>query len=71
MILRLRLLEGVDCKKAFLKFGIDVIKKFEKEINRMIQNGLLEIVESTKNTQCIKLTKKGLDFANIVWKEFI
>lgn len=118
MILRLRLLEGVDVKKAYEKFGVNVLEKFEKEIERMEKKGLLRIVEgkeerkvdqkqdknnvsnntennalnntknntpnNTKNNNTnntkneiidlekkIQLTSKGLDFANIVWAEFI
>lgn len=70
MILRLRLLEGVDVQKAYQKFKINVLEKFEKEINSMEKKGLLEKIEKEKNIW-IRLTTKGLDFANIVWEEFV
>lgn len=66
MILRLRLLEGVNFKEAYNKFGINVCEKFKKEIDKMIEKELLEVTR-----QNIRLTKKGLDYANIVWEEFI
>ena len=66
MILKLRLLEGVNIAEAYEKFGVDVYKKFEKEIKKLVGKGLLEEAEDN-----IRLTKKGLDYANIVWEEFI
>jgi hypothetical protein len=39
---------------------------FEKEISKMQKMQLLQ-----KTDESIKLTKKGIDFANIVWEEFI
>ena len=75
MILRLRLLKGIDVARAYEKFGIDMCEKFKKEINTMVKKGLLEIVCTTPKEnfeeKYIRLTKKGLDFANIVWEEFV
>lgn len=70
MILRLRVLEGVSVQKAFEKFGIDICQKFKEEISKMQEKELLEVVQKEGN-KFIKLTKKGLDLANIVWEEFI
>lgn len=70
MILKLRLIEGVSVQEAYEKFGTDVYKKFEKEIKNMQDKELLKVEKKSKNT-VITLTKKGLDFANIVWEEFI
>lgn len=70
MILRLRLLEGVNVEETYEKFDVDVCEKFEKEINKMVKKGLLEIAYD-KAVKHIRLTSKGLDFANIVWEEFI
>lgn len=79
MILRLRLLEGVSKEAVYKKFGVDVLVYFKNEIEKMIQLGLLEMIEENlineNNEQVIntwiRLTEKGLDFANIVWEEFI
>ena len=68
MILRLRLLEGVNVQEAYERFGVDVSKKFVKEIERLKEEGLLTFKEEAKE---IILTKKGLDFANIVWEKFV
>ena len=70
MILRLRLLEGVNAQEFFEKFGIDVCEKFEKEIKRMQEKDLLKVIEIPGDGSIV-LTKKGLDFANIVWEEFV
>jgi len=78
MILKLRLLDGVNVQEAYKKFGINVLEKFEKEIKRMLDKGLLEIVNLSleecgqkETSKFLRLTNKGLDFANIVWEEFI
>ena len=70
MILRLRLIEGVCIEEAHEKFGVNICEKFEENIKNMIQKELLEIVEEN-NYKFIRLTKKGMDFANIVWEEFV
>lgn len=66
MILGLRMINGIDIEKFKNKFQINPIKKYQKEVERMKKADLLEIKD--KN---IMLTKKGIDFANIVWEEFI
>lgn len=68
MILRLRLLEGVDVEEAYKKFGVNVLEKFKNEISKMVEKGLLKVTMG--NNKKIQLTPKGLDFANIVWEEF-
>lgn len=67
MILKLRLLEGIFKDEAYEKFKIDVFEKFKEQIKKMINFGLLELVDSRQ----LRLTKKGLDLANIVWEEFL
>ena len=95
MILRLRLLEGVNIEDVHEKFGVDIYKKFEKEIKKLKGKGLIEVVEDIEKIasdglqksiairkeeryneiigkcEYIRLTQKGLDFANAVWSEFI
>ncbi|MBQ9267533.1 MAG: oxygen-independent coproporphyrinogen III oxidase [Clostridia bacterium] len=66
MILRLRLLEGVDIATANEKFGINVEEKFDKAIEKMKHYGLLEVTDGH-----MRLTEKGLDLANVVWEEFV
>lgn len=66
MILGLRMLSGIKISDFKEKFVDNPIFIFYKQINKLTKMGLIEI-----DNNIIKLTKKGLDFANIVWKEFI
>lgn len=64
MILKLRTLQGINVKFAKEKF--DMENRFKKEIDKLINQELLKIENGY-----LRLTEKGLDFANIVWEEFI
>ena len=66
MILNLRLINGVNISNFKNKFKENPIFLYRKELNKLVNLELLEIDENN-----IKLTKKGLDLANIVWEEFI
>lgn len=66
IILRLRLIEGLNISDINLKFDINFEEFFKKEINNLKNNGLIEIQDGN-----LKLTEKGLDFANVVWREFL
>lgn len=67
MLLSLRKLDGGVSKKVFYeKFNKKIETRFNKEINKLIKMGLLE-----ENGDSIKLTDKGIDLANIVWREFV
>ena len=65
MILKLRLIKGVNIKEANEKFKTDIVKKYEKSLEKLQKLGLIKIDEN------IYFTDKGLDLANIVWEEFI
>lgn len=64
MILKLRTLQGIDVGFANEKFEME--NKFANEIKKLIKQDLIEIKDGF-----LKLTEKGLDFANVVWEEFI
>lgn len=66
IILKLRLIEGINIVEANNKFEIDIEEKFKNEIEKMIKIGLLE-----KQNGHIQLTTTGLDLANVVWEEFV
>ncbi len=70
MILKLRLLEGVSVKEAKKSFDIDILEYFKQEISKMEKKRLLEKLDIPGDTR-VALTKKGLDFANVVWEEFV
>ena len=66
MILGLRKIEGVKISDFKNKFVDNPLYVFRNELEKLTKNDLLEIDEDV-----IKLTKKGLDFANMVWIEFV
>lgn len=66
MLLGLRKIEGVNITKYKNKFGDNPIFVYKKEIEKLVSKRLIEI-----DGNYITLTKKGLDFANIVWEEFV
>ena len=66
MLLGLRKIEGISIKEFKNKFGQNPIFLYHKELDKLVKEELLEI-----DGDYIKLTDKGLDLANLVWKEFI
>ncbi len=66
MILGLRMLEGVKISEFKQKFVENPIYLFRKELEKLVDEQLIEI-----DLDNIKLTRKGLDLANIVWEEFV
>lgn len=66
MLLGLRKLEGVSIKNYKNKFGDNPIFVYKKELGKLINSKFIEI-----DGDYIRLTDKGLDFANIVWEEFV
>ena len=66
IILQLRLIKGLNIRETNTKFNTVLEDKFEQEIKRMVNYGLLEIVNGY-----MRLTTKGLDLANVVWAEFV
>ena len=66
MLLGLRKITGVSINQFRKKFGTIPIFKYNKEITKLSNEGLIE-----SNGINIRLTKKGLDLANLVWEEFV
>ena len=66
VILKLRMLEGLSLNKFYELFGTNFFDEYNDEFRKIQKEGL---VDSDKGF--IKLTDKGIDFANIVWEEFI
>ena len=66
MLLGLRKITGVDINEFIKKFAISPLYKLNKEITKLLREGLIEV-----NEHSIRLSKKGLDLANIVWEEFV
>ena len=63
---KLRKLDGVSISKFEQKFGENPIYLFRNELQKLVEEDLIEV-----DLDDIKLTKKGLDLANLVWEEFI
>ena len=66
MMLGLSMLEGVDIQEFKKKFVNNPIYIFHGELEKLINEDLLEI-----DLNKIRLTNNGLDFANLVWEEFV
>lgn len=66
MILGLRKIEGINISNFKNKFGENPIFLYRQELNKLVQEELIEIHDNY-----IRLTNKGLDLANMVWEEFI
>lgn len=66
MLLGLRKINGIQVQEFKNRFGENPIYLYRKELNKLVNENLLEIDGDT-----IKLTKKGLDLANLVWEEFV
>lgn len=66
MLLGLRKIEGINIQKFKNKFAQNPIFIFKEQLSKLVDEELI-IVDGNE----IKLTNKGLDLANIVWKEFV
>ena len=66
MLLGLRKIEGVNIQKFKNKFVENPIYLYRVELDKLVKNKLVKI-----DTKYIKLTKKGIDLANLVWEEFV
>ena len=66
IILGLRTKDGVGYKKFKKRFGVSLNDIFCKQINKLVNLGLLE-----KNYVKIKLTRDGIFLANTVFREFV
>lgn len=66
MMLGLRMIDGVSISEFERKFSFNPLVYFRFEISKLVDEGLLEI-----DLDSIKLTKKGIDLANCVWREFV
>ena len=65
-ILKLRMLEGLNLNKFFKLFGVNFLDNYNDKIEKLQRMGLVNF-----DGRFIKLTDKGIDFANMVWAEFI
>lgn len=66
MFLGLRLSEGINTKEFKKKYNISVYEIYKKKIEKLVNLGLLSIVNDT-----LKLTRYGMDVSNQVFVEFL
>ena len=66
MMLGLRMLEGVSVQKFKEKFKENPLFLFRKQLDLLVKEKLIEV-----DLDKIRLTNKGLDFANLVFEEFV
>jgi len=66
MILGLRKIDGISIQKFEEKFNENPIMCFRKELQKLSKEDLIDI-----DGNILKLSNKGLDFANLVWEEFV
>ena len=66
MMLGLRKIKGVEIGEFKNKFNENPIYLFRKELEKLVKEDLIEI-----DGDFIRLTKKGLDLANLVFEEFV
>lgn len=66
MLLGLRKINGININNFRKKFGTTPLYKYNKELTKLVREEL--ILMDTNN---IRLSKKGLNLANMVWEEFV
>lgn len=66
MLLGLRKIDGVRISDFKKKFIDNPVFLYKNSLDKLVKKELLEIKGDN-----IKLTDKGIDFANIVWEEFV
>ena len=66
MLLGLRKIDGVDISAFKAKFAQNPLFLFRKEIQKLVDEGLLVV-----DLNQIRLTRRGLDLANLVWEQFV
>ncbi len=66
MFMNLRLLSGVNIESFKKRFGISPIDKYYNEIKKLTEMDLLQV-----NENIIRLTRKGIPLANLVFMEFV
>ena len=66
IILKLRLVEGINISEFKKKFEVDIFSLFDKEISDLLKHELLILKDNH-----IFLSKRGMEIANVVWEKFI
>ena len=64
--LGLRMMRGIDLDEFQTKFGVDLIAKYNADLENFFESGLIEIVENR-----LRLTAKGALFSNEIFAVFV
>jgi oxygen-independent coproporphyrinogen-3 oxidase len=64
--LGLRMTDGVDVAAYNVRFGVDLLERYSRELSELSENGLVEITDAR-----LRLTRKGLLYSNEVFRIFI
>jgi oxygen-independent coproporphyrinogen-3 oxidase len=65
-MLGFRMTDGIDMEEFFSKFGVRFSEYYNEKILMLTKEGFIEIQDKK-----VRLSRKGLDFANLVFMEFI
>ena len=66
MIMGLRMTEGVDLNKMQLRFGIDILKYYEREIQSLLDEKMAEC-----GNGILRLTPYGMRYGNLAFEAFV
>ena len=66
MLLGMRKINGINITEFRRKFEVSPLQVFNSQLTKLLREGLIKI-----DVNNIRLSKKGLDLANLVWEEFI
>ncbi len=66
IFLGLRMMSGISREEFQKKFGKKIETVYEKQIQQLKKDGLIEFVENR-----IRLTKRGIDISNYVFEQFL
>lgn len=66
MLLGLRKIKGISIQAFKEKYIDNPIYLFHQELEKLVKDNLIVV-----DGDSIRLTNKGLDFANLVWEEFV
>ena len=66
VLLNLRKIRGMSLKSFNKKFNKRFFDEYKKQVIHLLEEELIQVEENN-----VRLSNKGLDLANLVWREFI
>jgi oxygen-independent coproporphyrinogen-3 oxidase len=72
IFLGMRRTSGICLERFAKRYGVNIMQRYEKEIERLSNAGLVEIASSECFYEtCLRLTRKGLRLSNEVFEKFL